>query len=71
MRSDGLILLLLFVYDLGRKGVGIALFDALDCLQTLRLVLSVICAVKAFTSAAQVPRGKALAVELEAPRLLA
>jgi hypothetical protein len=52
MRSDGLILLLLFVYDLGRKGVGIALFDALDCLQTLRLVLSVICAVKAFTSAA-------------------
>lgn len=52
MRSDGLILLLLFVYDLGRKGVGIALFYALDCLHTLRLVLSVIGAVKALTSAA-------------------
>jgi hypothetical protein len=70
MSADRLIPLL-FVYDLGRKGVGIALFDALDRLQTFRLVLSVVGAVLALTSAAQIPSGKALAVQLEASRLLA
>ena len=70
MSTHGLILLL-FVNNLGRECIGVALFDVFDGLQALDLVQSVICTLHALAPAAQVTRSKTLAVKLQTSRFLA
>lgn len=56
---------LLLVDDLGRKSVGVALFDIFNCLQALGLVLPIVCALEALAPAAELASCKAFAVQFE------
>jgi hypothetical protein len=70
VRSHRLVPLLL-VDDFGSKGIGVAQFDIVHGRKTLSFMIAVICTFDTLATIAQVARRKALAVQLEAPRLLA